>query len=292
MSKIPKKLHPDFQDEFFLNLEHILVPIGGNSFECMGLELAFFIAHEYGAKIDLLHVGKKVGEYIEKYRNKLTKFEIEHELEIIKGKNVPKVIIEYWKEKKHNLVIMSGRRRPTIFDKMTIQSISSSVIPHIDTEVLQVFPPTMKKISDKLKEIAVLLPYSERDPFLLRWASAIASPQKGAKVKIYHISEIPDIVPLEGAKHEIEIKKEQKQFSQYIDDYSQIFGFGQIIQPKFIIGHKVLRSLEFIFGKYEPDLVIIGKSKPKNIWEKMSKPLSSKIRDKLLNTGVCIQYMM
>jgi hypothetical protein len=292
MSKIPKKLHPDFQDEFFLNLEHILVPIGGNSFECMGLELAFFIAHEYGAKIDLLHVGKNVGGYIDKYRDKLTKFEIGHELKVMKGKNVPRVIIEYWKEKKHNLVIMSGRRRPTIFDKMTIQSISNSVIPHIETEVLQVFPPSIKKISDKLKEVAVLLPYSDRDPFLLRWASAIASPQIGAKVKIYHIAEVPDIVPLEGAKHEKEIKKEQEQFSKYIDDYSQIFGFGQIIQPKFIIGHKVLRSLEFIFGKYEPDLVIIGKSKPKNVWEKISKPLSSKIRDKLLNTGVCIQYMM
>jgi len=292
MSKIPKKIHPDFQDEFFLNLENILVPIGGNSFECMGLELAFFIAHEYGAKIDLLHVGKSVGDYIEKYMKKLKKFEIEYELKVIKSKNVPKTIIEYWKKKRHNLVIMSGRRRPTIFDKMTIQSISSSVIPYIDTEVLQVFPPSIKKISDKLKEIAVLLPYSDRDPFLLRWASAIASPQKGAKVKIYHISEVPDIVPLEGAKHEKEIKKEQQQFNQYIDNYSQIFGFGQIIEPKFIIGHKVVKSLEFIFGKYEPDLVIIGKSKPKNIWEKISKPLSRKIRDKLLETGVCIHYMM
>ena len=290
MSKIPSKLHPDFQDVYFLNLDRILVPIGCKEFECMGLEIAFYIAHEYGGKIDLLHIGKDVGTSIDSFLKKLSQYEIEHDLIILDKKNVSEAIIEYWKENKHNLVIMSGRRRPTIFDKMTTKSISTSIIPHIQTEVLQIFPPTIKKISNKLKNIAILLPYSTRDPFLLRWASAIAAPQKSAKVKVYHIVEVPSTLPLRGALDEVEIRNEQKSFRAYLKRYEDIF--GQIVQPKFIIGHKVLSSLKFIFGKDEPDLVIIGKSKQRGFFEKITKPLSSKIRDKLLNTGVCIHHMM
>jgi hypothetical protein len=290
MSRIPSKLHPDFQDVYFLNLDKILVPIGCKDFECMGLEIAFYIAHEYGGKIDLLHIGTDVGNSLDSYLKKLTKYEIEHDLIIENKKNVSEAIIEYWNRHKHNLVVMSGRRRPTIFDKITTKSISTSIIPHIQTEVLQVFPPNMKKISEKLKNIAILLPYSTRDPFLLRWASAIAAPQKSAKVKVYHIAEVPSTLPLRGARDEVEIRNEQKSFRAYLKRYEDIF--GQIVQPKFIIGHKVLSSLKFIFGKDEPDLVIIGKSKQRDFVKKITKPLSSKIRDKLLNTGVCIHHML
>ncbi len=289
MSKLPSKLHPDYQDEFFLNLDRILVPIGGRPFECTGLELAFYIAHEYGSHLDLLHIGTDPCTNISGYLKKLAKFEVEHDLIVRKSKNVSKAIIDYWIEKKHNLVIMSGRRRPTIFDKMTIPSISNSVIPHIETEVLQVFPPTMKKVSSKLKNIAVLLPYSHRDPFLLRWASAIAAPQKGAKVKVYHIAQVPETVPLKGAAKEKVIKKEEKLFKEYIEEFSKIF--GQIIQPRFILGHRILSSLESISKKDEPDLVIIGRTKETNLWQKITKSLSSKIRDKLLSPGVCIHHM-
>ncbi|MCE7743259.1 MAG: universal stress protein [Candidatus Heimdallarchaeota archaeon] len=290
MTKLPSKLHPDYQDEFFLNLDRILVPIGGRRFECTGLELAFYIAHEYGSHLDLLHIGTDPGKNINGYLKKLAKFEVEHDLIVRKGKNIPKTIIDYWMDKKHNLVIMSGKRRPTIFDKITIPSISNAVIPHIETEVLQVFPPTMKKDSDKLKNIAVLLPYSYRDPFLLRWASAIAAPQKGAVVKVYHIARVPETVPLIGAAKEKVIKKEEKQFKEYVDEFSKVF--GQIIQPRFILGHRVLSSLESIFEKDEPDLVIIGKTKETNFWQRIVvKSLSSKIRDKLLSPGICIHHM-
>ena len=289
MSKLLSRLHPDYQDEFFLNLDKILVPIGGRDFECTGLELAFYIAHEYGSHLDILHIGDDSGPNITSFLNKLAKYEIDHNLIVRKNKNISKAIIEYWYEKKHNLVLMSGRRRPTIFDKMTIQSISNSVIPHIKTEALQVFPPTMRKVSDKLKDIAVLLPYSHRDPFLLRWAAAIAAPQKGAQVKVYHIAQVPETVPLTAAVKEKEIKKEEKRFKEYIDEFSQVF--GQIIQPRFILCHSILSSLESIFEKDEPDLVIIGKTKETTFWQKLSKPLSSKIRDKLLEPGVCIHHM-
>ena len=289
MTKLSKHIHPDFQDEFFLNLDKILVPVGGNQFECMGFEIAFFIAHEYGAKIDLLHIGTSVPKSIDSYLKKLDKFEIEYNVIVEKHVNVNKSIVDFWKKHHHNLVVMSGRRRPTLIDKIITRSVSTGIIPHIDTEVLQVFPPTIKKISDKLKKIAVLLPYSSRDPFLLRWASAIAAPQKGARIKVYHIAQVPETLPLEGAKNEKVIKREEKIFRDYTKTYADIF--GQLITPKFILGHKALSSLEFISGKDEPDLVIIGKSKL-NWWQKLTKPLSSKIRDRLLTTGVCIHHMM
>jgi hypothetical protein len=290
MASISKNLHPDYQDEFFLNLDRILVPYGGKEFECMGLELAFYIAHEYGAHLDLLHVGADPGNNIDSYLKKLAKFEIEHDLVVKDNKNVTQTIIDYWKKHKHNLVIMSSRRRPTFLDKITVKSISNTIIPEIHTEVLQVFPPKIKKMSDKLKKVAVLLPYSRRDPFLLRWASAIAAPQKGAKIKVYHISRVPELIPLREARNEKEIKKEEKIFKDYMKNYSMVF--GQILKTKFVIGHKIQSSLKFIFSKDEPDIVIIGKSKQRSFFQKLSRPLSSKIRDKLLNTGVCIHHML
>ncbi|MBY9001411.1 MAG: universal stress protein [Candidatus Heimdallarchaeota archaeon] len=290
MTSLSKNLHPDYQDEFFLNLDRILVPVGGKEFECMGLELAFYIAHEYGAHLDLLHVGIDPGKSINNYLKKLAKYEIEHDLIVIDNKNVSQTIIDYWKKRKHNLVIMSSRRRPTFFDKITVKSISSTAIPEIHAEVLQVFPPNIKKMSAKLQNVAVLLPYSKRDPFLLRWASSIAAPQKGAKIRVYHIARVPEVVPLRGARNEEEIKKEEKIFKDYMDNYAKIF--GQIIKPKFVIGYKIISSLRFIFGKDEPDIVIIGQSKKRNIFQKLSKSLSSKIRDNLLNTGVCIHHML
>jgi hypothetical protein len=73
-------------------------------------------------------------------------------------------------------------------------------------------------------------------------------------------------------------------------NYSMVF--GQILKTKFVIGHKIQSSLKFIFSKDEPDIVIIGKSKQRSFFQKLSRPLSSKIRDKLLNTGVCIHHML
>ena len=290
MASISKNLHPDYQDEFFLNLDRILVPYGGKDFECMGLELAFYIAHEYGAHLDILHVGANPSKNVDSYLKKLAKYEIEHDLVVKNKKNVTQTIIEYWEEHNHNLVIMSSRRRPTVFDKITIKSISNTIIPEIHTEVLQVFPPRIKKMGDKLKNVAVLLPYSRRDPFLLRWASAIAAPQKGAKINVYHVASVPIFIPLREARNEKEIKKEERIFKDYMKNYSKVF--GQILRTKFVIGHKIQSSLKFIFSKDEPDIVIIGKSKQRNIFKKLSKPLSSKIRDKLLNTGVCIHHML
>ncbi len=290
MASISKNLHPDYQDEFFLNLDRILVPYGGKEFECMGLELAFYIAHEYGAHLDLLHVGTDPGKNIDGYLKKLAKYEIEHDLVVQDNKNVTQTIINYWKKHKHNLVIMSSRRRPTVFDKITVKSISNTIIPEIHTEVLQVFPPRIKKISSNIKNVAVLLPYSKRDPFIIRWASAIAAPQKGANIRVYHITRVPEVVPLRGARNEEEIKKEEKIFKDYMDNYAKVF--GQIIKTKFVIGYKIISALHFIFGKDEPDIVIIGKSRQRSFFQKLSKPLSSRIRDKLLNTGVCIHHML
>ena len=290
MSKIKPPPQPNFQDEYFLNLNSILVPIEGKEFEALGLEIAFFVAHEYGAKINLLHVGKKIDPAIDKYLSRLSKYEIDHNFELIDNFNVAKTIVNYWKKYKHELVILSAKRKPTLFDKIFTKSVSNTVIPLIDTEILQVYPPKLKKLKNRVKEIAVLLPYSERDPFLLRWASAIAAPQRGAKIKVYHIAEVPATVPLEGAKDEYEIKKEEKLFKNYVKKYAEIF--GQIIRPTFIIGHDVVSSLEFIFGQHEPDLVLIGHTKVQKWYEKFRKPLSYKIRDHLTETGVAIHHMM
>jgi len=290
MSNIPSQLKLNFQDEFFVYLDRILVPIKGVEFEQMALDTAFYIAHEYGSKLDFLHIGKTRKPFFEKYFNKLAKYEIEFDLKIVKKQNISKAIIDHWREHRQSLVVMSGRRKPTLFDKITISSISNSVIPHIQAEILQVFPPSMLKLHKKIKNLAVLLPYSDRDPFLLRWASAIAAPQKGATVKVYHVAEVPRLIPLSEARNEVEIKKEEKTFREYIDEYSRVF--GRIIQPKFIIGHDLSSSLEFIFEKDEPDMVLIGCSRRKTLIQKITKSLSNKIRDKLLTPGVCVHHML
>ena len=88
----------------------------------------------------------------------------------------------------------------------------------------------------------------------------------------------------------MDLKKEEKTFREYIDEYSK--AFGRIIQPKFIIGHDLSSSLEFIFEKDEPDMVLIGCSRRKTLIQKITKSLSNKIRDKLLTPGVCVHHML
>ncbi|MHA1303397.1 MAG: universal stress protein [Candidatus Heimdallarchaeaceae archaeon] len=283
------QIHPDFQDEFFISLDRILIPIGGKEFEKTAMDVAFYIAHEYGAKLDLLHVGKDPGTIIDNYLNKLNKYGIDHDLILIRHKSVSRAIIDHWKKNRYELVVMAARRKPTFIDKLVIHSVSNTVIKNIQSEVLQVFPPKLSKLSTKLKNVAVLLPYSSRDPFLIRWASAIAAPQKNANINIFHFCIVPEVVPLEGAKNEQEIKNEEEDFKDYIQQYSEIF--GHILKSKIIIGHDVFASLEYITEKDEPDVVIIGRTKPHSFWDFFVRPLSSKIRDKLLNPSVIIHHM-
>ncbi len=291
MSKITEqiaKIRPDFQDEFFISLNKILLPVGGFPFEKTALDVALYIAHEYGARIDILHIGKSTNQLIDDYIEKIKKYNISYELVVVQYKTVARAIIAHWKKHKHKLVIMAARRKPTIIDKLVISSVSNQVIKNVDAEVLQVFPPKLNKLSNKLKKITVLLPYSNRDPFLIRWASAIAAPQKNAKINIIHVCSIPEIVPLEEAKNEKEIINEEREFKQYVEQYSAIF--GHFLTSKVILGHDVFAAFEYMSEKDEPDVVIIGSTKISPIKGFFLRPLSCKIRDKLLNPSVIIHH--
>ena len=70
MSKIPEKHQPKFKDDFFVQLDKILLPVGGKKFEKMAMDVAFYIAHEYGAKLDILHIGKEPGNTINEFLEK------------------------------------------------------------------------------------------------------------------------------------------------------------------------------------------------------------------------------
>ncbi|UJG43485.1 MAG: universal stress protein [Candidatus Heimdallarchaeum endolithica] len=284
-----RKIKPDFQDEFFITLNKILLPLGGKSFEKTAMDVAFYIAHEYGAKLDIIHVGRALNSFIDNYLAKLNKYKINYDLTYIKNKQIAKAVIEYWNRHKYRLVIMAARRKPSFFDKIIVNSVSNQVIKNIEAEILQVFPPKLEKLATKMKKIAILLPYSNRDPFLLRWASAIAAPQKNATINVYHVNIVPEVIPLDQAVNEKEIKKENLEFEKYVNQYEEIF--GRILKTKIVLGHDVFSTLEYIFEKDEPDLVIIGRTKNESFLSFLSRPLSCKIRDKLLNPSVVIHHM-
>ena len=136
MSNIPSQLKLNFQDEFFVYLDRILVPIKGVEFEQMALDTAFFIAHEYGSKLDFLHIGKTRKPFFEKYFDKLAKYEIDFDMKIVKKQNIPKAIIElndgtYFKINSR-ITVRKGEKPVIGFLSNKSDAYEELVVPHID----------------------------------------------------------------------------------------------------------------------------------------------------------------
>ncbi len=277
-----------FQDICTRRVETILLPISGHNFERMALDTALYISQKHNAKIDIVHIGEHPGPIINSYIDKLTTHNIKHELVIKPIQDVADGIINCWNEKHHDVIILAGRRKPSLFARLTIKGIANKIVPKVQAEVLQIFPPSLEKNAERVRNVSILLPYSKRDPSLLRWGTLVATVQKGATLCVYHISDVAKYTPITEDISEKTIKEEKKIFYDYIKKYSE--SLKTQISPKFIIGKNVISALEYVFGKEEPDILIIGHTEYNKRWYPFYYPLSSRIRDKLLNPGIAIHY--
>lgn len=261
-------------DQFFMDLDHILMPLSCQPFEKFGILIAAKIAKKYGASITALHVGNKnVNSYMSTFDDYKVKYDIIQE---DKSKNIANTILDL-AQNGFQLVIMPSRRRLRWIDKFLTNSISAKTIPYIDYDVLQVFPAKGPITDDNLPDfssIGLLLKRTHRDDKLIFWTNAFLT-MRTATVTAYHIADLPSITPYAGALSSNVIKKEKEKFEDRISGYSQIFGVN--IQPRFILSHRVGTTAAKNLNPVPDQIVIMGQTKVKKWYHIRS--LSDKIID-------------
>lgn len=247
-------------DDYFIELENILVPLAFQSFERFGVAVAKFIAHEFGAKVTILHNGKRDPE---RFIKEFESLKIPVEVIITKRLDTAKAILEEAVKDNYQLMIMPSRRRLKWIDRFLLNSVSAKVIPKVNYDVLQAYPqkgrlPGEEEEIPSFEKIGILLPRTQRDPKLLFWANSLLIGKKG-ELHAYHIADLPNLTPLRGALEADVIVKEKEQFEILVKGYEAIFSTRII--PHFIVSHNVGKAAAAVLNRDKPDLAIMGHSK-------------------------------
>ncbi len=278
-------------DDFFIGLEKIFVPIAGKKFEKLALIVTKFIAHEYGSEVLLYHVGSNDQKPIfEEFKNLLTsvKIKLKFEIEPIKkGQSISKMILKRFQKEKFQLMIIPSKRRSKRIDKFLWNSVSGKVIPNVKTDVLQIY--SWKKIPQEiaLNDIGCLIPLSNRDPYLIRWASAIITSKVGPNPLIaYHVDEYPEITPSEFVSKDPDYLKHKTDFENRMKYYSERYSIE--MKTQMIIGKTMQKTLKQIVNEDNLDLVIMGATKTPSRFH-FGRTLSEKLIDSL-KCGVIIHH--
>lgn len=278
-------------DDFFIGLENIFFPIAGKKFEKLALTITKFIAHEYGARVMLYHVGSDENKPIfEELINllKSVKVKVVFESEpLTKGMTIPQMIIRRYEAEPFQLMIIPSKRRSKRIDKFLWNSVSAKVIPNVGIDVLQVY--ARKKIPQEivLKDIGCLIPFSNRDPYLIRWAASIITSKVDANPLIaYHVDEYPLVTPSgfvskdpEYLKHKADFEKRMKYFSER---------YSVEMKTQMVIGKIMQKTLEQALNRDNLDLVLMGATKMPPKYH-FGRTMSEKLIDKL-KCGVVIHH--
>jgi len=276
MRKLMEEGHqiPDLAVE----LNRILIPLACQNFEKTGIQVAKFIAREYGAEVTLLHNGA----------GNLDKWAIPFEdLNISVNKihkkeshdKTAEIILEESKND-YQLMIMPSRRRQRWIDKFLINSISAKIIDEVPYDVLQVFPANteLARAEEKIPEfnnVGILLSRTQRDPRLLIWAHSLLQ-KENSFLTAYHIADVPRMTPKRIALETSVVVKEHNDFDTLVAAYEELLSTK--IVPKFIISHKVSPTAAAVLNKDMPDIAVMGQTKPHPWWQ--IRTLSDKILDK------------
>lgn len=269
-------------DDFFTSLETILLPVSVKSFEWLAVRVTKFIAHEYGAKVILLHIGENSNsQLLKEFEKEFEDVKVRVSVEVTPVKShssVPKMILERYLNGSFQLIVIPSRRRSKLIDKFLWNSVSEKIIPYVAVDVLQVY--AAKKLPEiiKLKDIACLVPYSDRDPYLLRWAAAIVTSKVDANLIVYHVDEYPAITPREIVANDPQYLKHKAEFEQKMRIYSVKYACDMKITT--VLCNKLGACLEDVLSKKTPDLLIMGASKQKRMVN-FSRNMSEKIIDKI-----------
>ncbi len=247
-------------DDYFIELENILVPLALQPFERFGVAVAKFIAHEFGATVTILHNGRRDPE---KFIKEFEELKIPVKVKISKKLDTIKVILEEAQKEDYQLMIMPSRRRLKWIDRFLLNSVSAKVIPKVTYDVLQAYPQKGRLPGDeeeipRFEKIGILLPRTQRDPKLLFWANSLLIGKEG-ELHAYHIADLPNLTPLRGALEADVIVKEKEEFEVLVQGYEKIFSTK--IVPHFIVSHNVGKAAAAVLNRDKPDLAIMGHSK-------------------------------
>ncbi|MHA2098867.1 MAG: amino acid permease [Candidatus Kariarchaeaceae archaeon] len=274
-------------DDFFIDLERMLVPIAGEKFETKNWQLSALIARKYGVKVTLLYIGSNKKK-LEKSRGYFDKYNVEYDVIIKKGNNIPEQIIETYHEGDYQLISMASRRKKGFIERLLDKSVSKHVVDNVDCAILQVHPPKYGQARDDIENMFLLFDGSERDTYLGRWANIISSAGSKSTVNAYHIVEIPQTISLDDAAQFPEVQRSNDDFRKYTQDITDRLNLNA--ESTILFGHSFVKSLVLATEKHEPDAVLIGHTKDEGLWNRLRTRLAYRIMRKV-DSAVIVFHM-
>ncbi len=277
----PERVLPKFferygapPDTFFVNMESILLPLACKPFENLAIRIAGMIAGEYGARITLLHDGKKDPT---RYVPILRKLGVRKEVfvKVTSLKDPAKSILTEIKKEDYQLLILPSRRRLKLIDKVMFNSVSRKILHQVPFHVLQVYPARDGRIPTSFQRVGLLLPRTVRDLYLIYWANALLG--KEGKLLAYHVADIPGIIPLRRGLESNIFQEEKRDFELLVAGYSELFTTH--IKPVFLASHSILKGIKELLKSHPPDIVLLGQSRKTRRFM-IRRLLSEKLLDK------------
>jgi nucleotide-binding universal stress UspA family protein len=200
---------------------------------------------------------------------------------------MPQMIIRRYEKEQFQLMIIPSKRRSKRIDKFLWNSVSAQVIPKVGIDVLQIYSKKKTPQEIILNDIACLIPFSNRDPYLLRWATAIITSKIGTNPLIaYHVDEYPPITPIDIASKDPDYLRHKLEFETRMKYFSKRYSVE--MKTQMVIGKNMQKTLEQVLNKVKLDLVIMGATKipPRSHF---GRTMSEKLIDKL-KCGVVIHH--
>ena len=273
-------------DEFFVDLERMLVPISGEAFESKAWQIAATIARKYNVEVDVLHIGD-TSDDLTRPLEIFNAFRIRYNVIVKRGKKIAETIIDSYNDGDYQLVLLSSKRRKGLFDRLFTTSVSKRVVDEIDATVLQVHPPSYGTRNIEIGDLFILMDGSERDAYLARWASIISSTGPKSHVYAYHIIQIPQTISLEDAADFPEVRRSSMEFEKYATELCEQVGLD--VTPILLYGHNFVKALVQATEKREPDAVLIGHTKDEGIIKRFKKRLAYRIMENV-NSAVIVHH--
>ncbi|MHA2249716.1 MAG: amino acid permease [Candidatus Kariarchaeaceae archaeon] len=276
-------------DDFFVDLDNMLVPVSGLTFETMNWQISAIIARKYNVNVTLLFVGKNVRK-LDKPKEVFDQYNVKYETitRSKNGKNIADIIIDVYNEGDYQLINLASRRKKGFVNRLFDTSVSKTVVDNVDATILQVHPPKYGQRKEDIDTMFMLFDGSERDTYLSRWANIIAAVGAKSSTLAYHIVEIPQTISLEDAAEFIEVKRSALEFETYARSLCERSGIEA--EPVLLYGHSFVKSLVQATQKREPDAVLIGHTKDAGIWSRIRTRLAYRIMNKV-DSAVIVHHM-
>ena len=286
--------HFNESDEFFLELESLLLPISGEPYENKSIQIGAYLGRKYGVKVTLLRIIKndhpksKDTNAIESAIKVMKDFKVKYEVKYKTHTNIPDGIIEAYNEGIYQLVVLASRRKFGYFHRLFEKSLSQKVVKNVDCTVLQVYPPKYGVKNPEIGDIMVLMDGTNRDEYLIRWAQLVASGGIPSKVSAFHVNELPSIFPLDEAVKVPAIANSSQIYQDYVIKLGKRYNLN--LKPVFMVGHDFVKTVTGEAEQFEPDAIIVGHSKDKGFRNRFRAVKSHRLTHKV-SSAVIIHHM-